>query len=94
MTLAVDPATAAREVASPAQQEAFVRQLEIDPSKYYPPDVNRPLVTEMPSTIDMAKSVLKAKVETKIEGAEESLASLRHRVAELEQKLKDKHYGR
>ena len=44
------------------QQEEFVRKLEIDPAKYYPPEVNRPLVLEMPSVVD----ILKEKIESKL----------------------------
>lgn len=55
------------------QQEAFVRKLEIDPTKYYPPEVNRPLVLEMPSTVDMVKGVLKAKINAKVEDANETV---------------------
>ncbi len=44
------------------QQEAFVRKLEIDPVKYYPPEVNRPLVLEMPSVVDILKGKIKSKL--------------------------------
>ena len=44
------------------QQEAFVRKLEIDPAKYYPPEVNRPLVLEMPSVVDIIKEKIKSKL--------------------------------
>ena len=38
------------------QQEQYTRDNEIDPAKYYPPDVARPLLTQWPKdyTIDVA----------------------------------------
>ena len=101
LALAVDTSRGLGQVVLPKvklprekQQEAFVRQLEIDPAKYYPPDVNRPLVLEMPSAIDIAKGVLKAKVEAKIEGAEETVEDLRKKVEELQEKIKNKLQGK
>ena len=44
------------------QQDEYVRKMEIDPVKYYPPDVNRPLVLKMPANLDLVKGMLKAKV--------------------------------
>ena len=76
------------------QQEAFVRQLEIDPTKYYPPDVNRPLVLEMPSNLDLAKGMLKAKVDTKVEDATETVEGLRQKLEELQEKIKNKLQGK
>ena len=43
------------------QQEAFVRKLEIDPAKYHPTQVNRALVLEMPTVVDILESKVKAK---------------------------------
>ena len=45
------------------QKDEYVRKMEIDPVKYYPPDVNRPIVTQMPSI----KMMLEAKVKEKVE---------------------------
>jgi ribonuclease Z len=45
------------------QQDEYVRKMEIDPAKYYPPDVNRPIVTEMPTI----KMIVGAKVKEKVE---------------------------
>ena len=36
--------------------------MEIDPAKYYPPDVNRPLVTEMPTVTMILADKVKEKV--------------------------------
>lgn len=44
------------------QQEAYVRQMEIDPTKYYPPDVNRPLITTMPRSVDMIEQIITKKL--------------------------------
>ncbi len=44
------------------QQGPYVREMEIDPNKYYPPDVDRPLVTTMPTTVNMIEDVVKAKM--------------------------------
>jgi ribonuclease Z len=44
-----------------AQQDEFVRKLEIDPAKYYPPDVNRPLVLQMPTVKDILWQKIKDK---------------------------------
>ena len=41
----------------------YVRKMEIDPAKYNPPEVDRPLVLEMPTI----KMILEAKVKEKIE---------------------------
>ena len=30
------------------QQDAYLRQIEIDPARYYPAEVNRDLITSMP----------------------------------------------
>ena len=76
------------------QQEAFVRELEIDPAKYTPKDVQRPLVTVMPSGIDLAKGMLKAKVGAKVEGAEETLEDWKKKIEELQQKIKNKLEGK
>ena len=35
------------------QQEQYTRDTEIDPHKYYPEDVERPLLTELPSPMKM-----------------------------------------
>ena len=44
-----------KEIAFPAprstreeQQEAYLREIEVDPAKYYPKDVDRDLITSMP----------------------------------------------
>jgi ribonuclease Z len=44
------------------QQGPYVREMEIDPNKYYPPDVDRPLVTTMPSSVDMLEAGVAAKM--------------------------------
>ena len=76
------------------QQEEYVRKMEIDPVKYYPPDVNRPLVLEMPANIDLVKGMLKAKLEGKVEGAEETVDGWRKTIQELEAKIKEKLEGK
>ena len=76
------------------QQEALVRKLEIDPAKYYPPDVNRPLVLEMPSTISMVAAKIKEKVESKVEAVEETVEEMKKKVEELQQKIKSKLEGK
>jgi hypothetical protein len=43
-------------------QGPYVRQMEIDPNKYYPADVDRPLITTMPTSVDMLESGVKAKM--------------------------------
>jgi ribonuclease Z len=43
------------------QQDEYVRKMEIDPAKYYPPDVNRPIVTEMPTIKDILWQKIKDK---------------------------------
>jgi ribonuclease Z len=43
------------------QQEEFLRKMEIDPAKYYPPDVNRPMVTEMPTVNEILWEKIKSK---------------------------------
>ena len=48
-----------------AQQEEFLRKLEIDPVKYYPPDVKRDLVLEMPTGAEIIKNKIKAKLKGK-----------------------------
>ena len=73
-----------------AQQEAFVRKLEIDPAKYYPPQVDRPIVTEMPSTLDMVKS----KVSAKLDAAEETVEGWKKKIEELQGKIKNKLEGK
>ena len=64
--LAVDPGRGLGQVLLPKvrmpreeQQDAIYRQLEIDPAKYTPKDVQRPLVTEMPSAVEMFQGMLK-----------------------------------
>ena len=73
-----------------AQQEEFLRKLEIDPAKYYPPDVNRPMVTEMPSVVD----IIKDKIQGKVEGAEETVEGWKKKIQEYEQKIKNKLEGK
>ena len=72
------------------QQEAFVRKLEIDPHKYYPPQVDRPIVTEMPSVLDMVK----AKLGAKLDAAEETVEGWKKKIEELQQKIKNKVEGK
>ena len=66
--LAVDPGRGLGQVLLPKvrmpreeQQDAIYRQLEIDPAKYTPKDVQCPLVTEMPSAVEMFQGMLKRK---------------------------------
>ena len=65
-----------------------------NPAKYYPPEVNRPLVLEMPANIDLVKGMLKAKLEGKVEGAEETVDGWRTTIQELEAKIKGKLEGK
>ena len=50
------------------QQDKYVREKEIDPAQYYPTDVNRDLVLEMPTTLNlvggMVQNTIKAKVKS------------------------------
>jgi hypothetical protein len=46
------------------QQGPYVGEMEIDPQKYFPPDVGRPLVTTMPTSMDMLEEVVKAKMKS------------------------------
>jgi ribonuclease Z len=69
LDIAVDTGRGLGEMALPkiklsreAQQDAYIRTKEIDPAKYTPISVRRPLVTEMPSTLAMVKGMVKAKL--------------------------------
>ena len=69
MALALDTGRGLSEMVLPKvkipreeQQDAYVRKMEIDPAKYYPPDVKRDLVLEMPSVLDIIKEKVRAKL--------------------------------
>ncbi|MGH8863036.1 MAG: hypothetical protein ACREVZ_00065, partial [Burkholderiales bacterium] len=101
IALAADPSRGLGHVILPEvklpreqQQEAFVRQLEIDPARYTPKDVQRPLVTVMPSGLDLAKGMMKAKVQGKLDAAEETVEDLKTKLEHLQQKIKDKLAGK
>ena len=101
IALAVDPSRGLGEVLMPKvkipreqQQEEYVREMEIDPAKYTPTDVQRPLVTAMPSTVAMIQGVVKGKVDTKVEDATETVEGLRQKLEELQEKLKNKLQGK
>jgi ribonuclease Z len=49
------------------QQDAYVREMEIDPAKYYPPDVKRDLILTMPEMSEMLGGKVKAKLGEKID---------------------------
>lgn len=72
------------------QQEAFLRQLEIDPAKYYPADVNRPLITTMPSTVEMLGGIVRAKLDAKVDNANETVEGLQKQLEEIQQRIKNK----
>jgi hypothetical protein len=42
------------------QQDEYLRQIEIDPAKYYPDTVNRDLVTSMPPIKINVRQLLKS----------------------------------
>ncbi len=95
--LAVDPGRGLGQVFLPKvktpreeQQDALYRQLEIDPAKYTPKDVQRPLVTEMPSAVDMFQGILKAKLDEKLDDASDTVDALKQKVLELQGRIKNK----
>lgn len=94
MEITFPPVTRPRE----QQQDAYFRQIEIDPAKYMPKDVLRPLVTSLPPiTInipDMITQKLGAKVDAKIDDAMESVHDLRKKIEEMQQKLKNRLEGK
>ena len=70
VALAVDTSRGAGHFVLPAvkvpreqQQDEYVRKMEIDPAKYYPPEVNREIVLQMPTI----KMILAEKVKEKME---------------------------
>lgn len=71
------------------QQDEYVRTMEIDPAKYYPAAVKRDLVLDMPSNLDLAKGMVKAK----IEDAKETVEDLRKKVDELQERIRNKLKG-
>ena len=80
------------------QQEAYLRQIEIDPAKYMPKDVMRPLVTTLPPiTInipDMIKKKLGEKLDAKMDDAKELVNDLRKQLSDIQEKIKNKLQGR
>ncbi len=73
------------------QQEAFLRKLEIDPVKYMPKDLLRPLVTTLPPITSNIPQRVAQKAGAKIETtAEESLERLREQAAAIQEKIKNK----
>ena len=44
------------------QQEQYTRDIEIDPHKYYPPDVYRPPLTKLPDDLSFSKEDLEGMI--------------------------------
>ena len=51
-----------------AQQDAYLREIEIDPHEYYPADVDRELVTSLPDEITIDLSPMKEKMRKQMGG--------------------------
>ena len=70
------------------QQEAYVRKMEIDPAKYTPKDVQRPLVLEMPPITINVQQMMAQKRQA--EEAKVSVEELRKQIDGLQKMLDDK----